>query len=172
MTFDEAAEAIIQGGGVDMNADLRRLEEDFQRNLQRTQKVFHNRMDNLQRSQIEREAQHQKTLERHQKERAEFERRLAQEEEQQNKRLEQLQREWERKRVTLAQQRTVGQVVNTDTNGAFDDTGSEDLEDLPQGLQHRRNASFVSIVSSASAASPVPSETKKPTEDNGNSGER
>jgi hypothetical protein len=56
----------------------------------------------LQRSQIEREAQHQKTLEKHEKERADFEKRLAQEAEQQSKRIEQLQREWDRQRETLA----------------------------------------------------------------------
>ena len=84
--------------------EIRRLDEDFQKNLQRAKKVFYNRMDNLQRSQVEREAQHQKTLEKHEKERIEFEKRLAQEAEQQNRRIEQLQREWDQKRLDLAQQ--------------------------------------------------------------------
>ena len=86
----------------DMTEELRRLDEDFQKNLHRAKKVFDNRMDNLQRSQIEREAQHQKTLEKHQKERAEFEKRLAQEEREQNRRIEQLQREWDQRRQQLA----------------------------------------------------------------------
>ena len=86
----------------DGNEELRKLDEDFQKNLQRAKKVFYNRMDNLQRSQIEREAQHQKTLERHQKERAEFEKRLQQEEKEQNRRIEQLQREWDRRREVLS----------------------------------------------------------------------
>lgn len=81
---------------------MRKLDEDFQKNLQRAKKVFDNRMDNLQRSQIEREAQHQKTLEKHQKERSEFEKRLQQEEKEQNRRIEQLQREWDRRREDLA----------------------------------------------------------------------
>ena len=51
----------------DANEELRKLDADFQKNLQRAKKVFDNRMDNLQRSQIEREAQHKKTLEKHQK---------------------------------------------------------------------------------------------------------
>jgi WNK lysine deficient protein kinase len=84
--------------------ELRKLEEEFERSMQRVKKVFDSRMDNLQRSQIEREAQHQKTLEKHEKERAEFEKRLAQEEEQQVRRMEHLQREWEKKRQALAQQ--------------------------------------------------------------------
>jgi Sds3-like len=82
--------------------ELKKLEEEFERSLQRAKKVFDSRMDNLQRSQIEREAQHQKTLEKHEKERAEFEKRLAQEEEQQMRRMEHLQREWEKKRQALA----------------------------------------------------------------------
>lgn len=90
---------------VDVADELRKLDEDFQKNLERAKKVFVNRMDNLQRSQIEREAQHLKTLEKHEKERAEFEKRLAQETEQQQRRIEQLQREWDKKRETIAIQK-------------------------------------------------------------------
>jgi WNK lysine deficient protein kinase len=90
---------------VDVADELRKLDEDFQKNLERATKVFVNRMDNLQRSQIEREAQHLKTLEKHEKERAEFEKRLAQEAEQQQRRIEQLQREWDKKRETVAVQK-------------------------------------------------------------------
>jgi WNK lysine deficient protein kinase len=86
----------------EISDELRKLDEDFQKNLERARKVFVNRMDNLQRSQIEREAQHQKTLEKHEKERAEFEKRLAQEAEQQNRRIEQLQREWDKRRESVA----------------------------------------------------------------------
>lgn len=90
-------------GDPGLQEELRKLEDDYQRTLQRAQKVFDNRMDNLQRSQIEREAQHQKIIEKHEKDRAEYERRLAQEAEQQSRRIEQLQREWDRKREMLAQ---------------------------------------------------------------------
>jgi WNK lysine deficient protein kinase len=90
---------------VDVADELRKLDEDFQKNLERAKKVFVNRMDNLQRSQIEREAQHLKTLEKHEKEKAEFEKRLAQETEQQQRRIEQLQREWDKKRETIAIQK-------------------------------------------------------------------
>lgn len=101
-----AVEAATRGSqsseGEDRNDELRKLDEDFQKNLQRAKKVFDNRMDNLQRNQIEREAQHKKTLEKHQKERTEFEKRLQQEEKEQNRRIEQLQREWDRKREVLS----------------------------------------------------------------------
>jgi Sds3-like len=95
-------DADIDSDNDEVSDELRKLDEDFQKNLERTRKVFVNRMDNLQRSQVEREAQHLKTLEKHEKERAEFEKRLAQEAEQQNRRIEQLQREWDKRRETVA----------------------------------------------------------------------
>ena len=105
---------------VDVADELRKLDEDFQKNLERAKKVFVNRMDNLQRSQIEREAQHLKTLEKHEKERAEFEKRLAQETEQQQRRIEQLQREWDKKRETIAiqkkKQKEAPMLPNSDPN--------------------------------------------------------
>ena len=79
-------------------AELRKLDEDYQNNLKRAKKVFVSRMDNLQRTQVQREAQHQKTLEQHQKDRTAFEKRLRQEEIEQNRRIELLQQEWDRKR--------------------------------------------------------------------------
>jgi WNK lysine deficient protein kinase len=85
-----------------MREEMRRLDEDFKKNMLRAQKVFDSRMDNLQRSKEEREAQHLKTLEKHEKERAEFEKRLQQAEKEQNRRIEQLQREWDKKRQSLA----------------------------------------------------------------------
>ena len=109
--IQDAAGILSEAGEEDgfSSEELRKLDEDFQKNLMRAKKVFDNRMDNLQRSQIEREAQHQKTLERHQKEKAEFEKRLQQEAREQSKRIEQLQREWDRKRMTLAQQRRISE---------------------------------------------------------------
>jgi hypothetical protein len=79
-------------------AELRKLDEDFQSNLKRTKKVFVNRMDKLQQTQVQREVHHQKTLEQHQKERTAFEKRLQQEEIEQNRRIELLQQEWDRRR--------------------------------------------------------------------------
>ena len=95
------------------NDELRKLDEDFQKNLLRAKRVFDNRMDNLQRSQVEREAQHKKTLEKHEKEQAEFEKRLESEAKEQSRRIEQLQRDWDRKRVVLAQQKR----ASDDTSG-------------------------------------------------------
>ena len=83
---------------------LRKLEEDYQKNLKIAKKVFDSRMENLERSQTEKEALHQKTLEKHEKERVAFEKRRALEEEQQLRRIELLQKEWDKKREMLAQE--------------------------------------------------------------------
>ncbi len=84
-------------------AELRKLDEDFQKNMMRAQKVFDTRMDTLQRTQVQREALHQKTLEKHEKERADFEKRRQQEEIEQNRRIEQLQKDWARRREAMRQ---------------------------------------------------------------------
>lgn len=86
-----------------MMQELRKLDEDFKKNMMRAKKVFVSRMDNIQRIQYQREAQHQKTLEKHQKERAELEKRMQQEEIEQNRRIEQLQKEWDKRRDAVRQ---------------------------------------------------------------------
>lgn len=85
----------------DIQAELRKLEENYERNLERAKKVFDSRMVNLQRSQKEKEKEYLKTLEKHEKERVEFEKRRAQENEQQQRRLEQLEKEKDRKIESL-----------------------------------------------------------------------
>ncbi|KAL7580805.1 hypothetical protein ACA910_001082 [Epithemia clementina (nom. ined.)] len=96
---------------------LRKLEEDYQKNLKIAKKVFDSRMENLERSQTEKEAQHQKFLEKHEKERAAFEKRRALEEEQQLRRIEQLQKEWDKKREMLAQQMSALSAAETEAEG-------------------------------------------------------
>lgn len=93
---------------------LRKLEEDYQKNLKIAKKVFDSRMENLERSQTEKEAQHQKFLEKHEKERAAFEKRRALEEEQQMRRIELLQKEWDKKREILAQQMSALSAAETE----------------------------------------------------------
>ena len=89
-----------------LKSELRKLDEDFKKNMMRAKKVFVNRMDNLQRTQYQREEQHQKTLEKHEKERMEFEKRMQQEEIEQNRRIEQLQKEWDKRRDAVRQKKT------------------------------------------------------------------
>ena len=86
-------------------AELRKLDEDFQKTMARAQKVFDSRMDNLSRSQVQREVQHQKTLEKHEKERADFEKRRQHEEIAQNRRIDQLRRDWAARREAMRQKK-------------------------------------------------------------------
>jgi hypothetical protein len=127
----------------EVNAELRKLGDDFQKNLLRAKKVFDNRMDSLQRSQVEREVQHQKTLERHEKERADFEKRLAQEAEQQSRRIEQLQRDWDRRRESLAQHKRNSQAPNASSNSP-DTSESTFLEGPLPSITHSRSVSSTS----------------------------
>lgn len=70
--------------------ELRRIEEEYQKSLQRAKKVYDSRMENLQRSLNEREAQHLQNLMKHEKERAEFEKKVKLAEAEQAKRLQEL----------------------------------------------------------------------------------
>jgi len=96
------SEEYYEGEDDSVTEELKRLDEDFQKNILRAQKVFDSRMDNLQRSKLEKEMQHKKTLQKHERERLEFEKRVEQEAKEQSLRLEKMQREWEAQRELLA----------------------------------------------------------------------
>jgi len=103
LTAMERLNASSESGQMDeeLVAELRKLDEEYKKTVSRAKKVFDSRMDNMARLQHQREAQHQRTLSEHEKQRAEFEKRLQQEEIEQNRRIEQLQKEWERKRQQM-----------------------------------------------------------------------
>jgi WNK lysine deficient protein kinase len=100
-----------------VNEELRQLDEDYQKTMMRAQKVFDSRMDNLQRSKLEKEEQHKKTLEKHEKERIEFEKRVQQEAKEQSQRLEKMQREWESQRQLLGKTGKVRKKSNSNISG-------------------------------------------------------
>uniref|UniRef100_A0A7S1D4X8 Uncharacterized protein n=1 Tax=Cyclophora tenuis TaxID=216820 RepID=A0A7S1D4X8_CYCTE len=132
----------------EIDEELRKLDEEFQKNLQRTKKVFVNRMDNLHRSKQEKEAQHQKTLEKHEKERLEFEKRVQQEAIEQNRRLEQLKREHDRKREVLAKKQAQASSQNQAQHGALLPQAPETLQnhDRPQNVDNA-NATLTPVTS-------------------------
>jgi hypothetical protein len=91
---------------VDADAEeIRKLELEFEKKLQRAKKSYHTRMDNLHRSKEEVEAQHQMLLEKHEKERIEFDKRVRLAEEEQARRLNQIQKEFIEKKKEVQQQR-------------------------------------------------------------------
>ncbi len=97
--------------------EIRLLEQEFEKKLQRAKKSYDTRMDNLHRSKEEAEAQHQMTLEKHEKERVEFEKRMRLAEEEQAKRLSQIQKEFmERKKevqMQLAMQSSASPTISS-----------------------------------------------------------
>lgn len=96
-----------------LETELRKVDEDFHKNVSRARKVFDSRMENLQRTQTQRESDSSKTAEQLERERVAFEKRLHQEEVEQNRRIEQMQRDWERRREDLIQKQH--QMIATDS---------------------------------------------------------
>ena len=87
-------------------------------------------MDNLQRSKVEKEAQHLKTLEKHEREKADFEKRVKMAEEEQNRRLEKLEKELAQKKEELVRARYSGKPISSsgedsDTDRASDSSGDD-----------------------------------------------
>ena len=118
--------------------EIRRLEQEFEKKLQRAKKSYGTRMDNLHRSKEEAEAQHQMTLEKHEKERIEFEKRVRLAEEEQTRRLNQLEKEFIEKKKEFM--KASGAPANNTNAG----------EQIPPG-GHKRSNSHV-----PSAARPSP----------------
>jgi hypothetical protein len=84
--------------GSDMSeSEYMQLKQDFENKLKRTKKVFSTRMEKLQRSKEEKEAEYLKNVAKHEKEKAALEKRVRQEEEEQNQRLQKILDEWETK---------------------------------------------------------------------------
>ena len=150
----------------EVKEQLRKLEEDYQKNLKIARKVFDSRMENLERSRKEKEAQRQETLEKHEKERLAFEKRRAQEEEQQMRRIEQLQKEWDKKRETLSQRAVMNASAETMTkpqealvsqvpvNGIYEHV-APGVAAAPAGSSLPSVPSQLSVASAASASSEV-----------------
>lgn len=83
--------------------EIRKLEQEFEKRMQRAKKSYGTRMDNLQRSKEEAEAQHQIVLEKHERERIEFDKRVRLAEEEQQKRLNQIEKEFLEKKKEARQ---------------------------------------------------------------------
>jgi hypothetical protein len=117
--------------------ELRQLEEAFQKNIHRAKKAFDTRMDNLQRSKDEKEAQHLKTLEKHEREKADFEKRVKMAEEEQNRRLEKLEKELAKKKEELVKARYSGKPSNSGGEDSDTDRASDSSADDSKGTQSK-----------------------------------
>ena len=74
--------------------ELRKLGVEYRKCLERATKAYDTRMENMKRSKEEKQAQHLKLLEKHDREMDEFDKRLKQAELDQSKRLDKLDRDW------------------------------------------------------------------------------
>lgn len=81
--------------------EIRKLEETYRKNMTRAMKAFDTRMDNLQRSKEQKEAQHLQTLQKYEKERAEFEKKVRMAEAERTKRLADIEQDFARQRELL-----------------------------------------------------------------------
>ena len=94
------------------SAELKQLKNELEKKKSRAQKAFHTRMGNLQRSKEEKEAQHLKSLEKHEKESAALEKRLKMAEEEQHRRLQKLEQEFVQQVAKQSKKLSVQQNVN------------------------------------------------------------
>lgn len=131
--------------------EIRKIEQEFAKKMQRAKKSYGTRMDNLHRSKEEAEAQHLMTLEKHQKERIEFDKRVRLAEEEQARRLNQIQKEFNERKNEVRQQRAKQPSGGT---GAMQN-GAGDVSRPPLHGGHKRSSSH--FEASVSALPPQPS---------------
>ncbi|GMH78882.1 hypothetical protein TrST_g8170 [Triparma strigata] len=81
--------------------EMKLLKAEYTKNLGRANKAYHTRMDNLHKSRTEREQQHQKIVEKHERDMADYEKRIFNAEAEQKKRLKELETEWDTKKKEL-----------------------------------------------------------------------
>ncbi|EWM22963.1 serine threonine protein kinase [Nannochloropsis gaditana] len=83
-------------GGDDLDGDgeITRLRSDYEKGLQRSQKAFSIRLENMRKSRQEKEESHRKLLEKHMRDMADFERKVRTAEKEQIMRLQELEEQW------------------------------------------------------------------------------
>jgi hypothetical protein len=83
-------------GGDDLECDgeITRLRSDYEKGLQRSQKAFSIRLENMRKSRQEKEESHRKLLEKHLRDMADFERKVRTAEKEQIMRLQELEEQW------------------------------------------------------------------------------
>ncbi|GMH75426.1 hypothetical protein TrRE_jg1150, partial [Triparma retinervis] len=88
--------------------ELSSLEQEYNQKLQRANKAYTTRMDNLHKSKVEREAQHRKVVEKHERDMADYDKRVKNAEMEQAKRVQELESDWEGKRRAHVERRRAG----------------------------------------------------------------
>jgi len=124
--------------------EIRLLELEFEKKLQRAKKSYDTRMDNLHRSKEEAEAQHQMTLEKHEKERIEFEKRMRLAEEEQAKRLSQIQKEFMERKREVQQQLAMQPLASPTASSQLVQNMTDNISSRPplHGAHQRSSSHF------------------------------
>jgi len=86
---EDGKEDVEEGDG-----EITRLRTDYEKGLQRSQKAFSIRLENLKKSRLEKEESHKKQLEKHLRDMADFERKVRTAEREQIMRLKELEEQW------------------------------------------------------------------------------
>jgi|AntRauTorckE5430_2_1112549.scaffolds.fasta_scaffold05260_2 hypothetical protein len=136
------------------SVELKQLKEELKKKKSRAQKAFHTRMGNLQRSKEEKEAQHLKSLEKHEKESAALEKRLKMAEEEQYRRLEKLEQEFVEQVAEQSKKLIVQQSVNLAEPIQQLADERESLLALEARLKHRSLDSMPEINSGGTGSNP------------------
>jgi len=122
--------------------EIRKLKQEFEKKMQRAQKSYGTRMDNLHRSKEEAEALHQATLQKHEKERTEFDKRVRLAEEEQARRLNQIQKEFNEKKEGVRHQqmdKAGAAIQRLPLTSTCSEGGGGALPPIPEG--HKRSNS-------------------------------
>ena len=106
----------------EVDEEVKLLKQEYSKNVQRSEKAFNTRMENLTKSKAHFLAQHQKILEKHSRELAEYEQRVKKAEGEQSLRLKELRDEWEKKKEAAEEKKmkraSQHRALNDDVNKA------------------------------------------------------
>jgi hypothetical protein len=99
----ESVDVDIDDDSTSNLSEIKKLKLDYESKVTRANKAYQTRMENLRRSKEENEAQHRKTLEKHEKERLAFDKRAKQAEKDQQERVQKLAQEFKKQKANALQ---------------------------------------------------------------------
>ena len=124
---------------------IKQAKIEHENKVKRTMKAFQTRIDNIQRSKEEKEAQYLKMIEKYEKEKAAVEKRMLQTEKEQQDRLQQLEEEWKLEKAKIIETNQNSMKGLDNDKPPLIPIGSDDK------LKQSEHASNVSLLSMASA---------------------
>lgn len=131
-------------------AHLKQARVEHENKVKRTKKAFQTRIDNIQRSKEEKEAQYLKMIEKYEKEKAATKKRMLQTEKEQQDRLQKLDEEWELEKTKIVE--TSNSNAENDKPPLVPSGTDEKLKPtIRTAVEHNEHASSISLLSMTSA---------------------